>query len=205
MGAELARKRAGKKTRTGMSEGKLSEFASKSMDTIDAYLFKHDHILPCGHHAEEGSDIDKACSVAGCDVVSAPPAASPAVESNAYMPPPASTAAPTYTAPGLNTSQGGNVVTSSTGETAGTASFQGGMNFNQYLKPPTPTGQNKVTSGGATASWGGGTTGGMRFTMSRKSIDSSEDSIKLINRYLDKQSRSKCKHKKGDPNHLEAA
>ena len=29
MGAELARARAGKKTRTGMSEAKLREFASK--------------------------------------------------------------------------------------------------------------------------------------------------------------------------------
>jgi hypothetical protein len=29
MGAELARKRAGKKTRTGMSEKKLEEMASK--------------------------------------------------------------------------------------------------------------------------------------------------------------------------------
>ena len=29
MGAELARKRAGKKTKTGMSEAKLSEMASK--------------------------------------------------------------------------------------------------------------------------------------------------------------------------------
>lgn len=29
MGAELARKRAGKKTQTGMSEKKLEEFASK--------------------------------------------------------------------------------------------------------------------------------------------------------------------------------
>ena len=29
MGAELARKRAGKKTRTGMSEKQLREFASK--------------------------------------------------------------------------------------------------------------------------------------------------------------------------------
>ena len=29
MGAELARKRAGKKTRTGMSEEKLSDFSSK--------------------------------------------------------------------------------------------------------------------------------------------------------------------------------
>jgi hypothetical protein len=29
MGADLARKRKGKKTRTGMSEGQLREFASK--------------------------------------------------------------------------------------------------------------------------------------------------------------------------------
>ena len=29
MGAELGRKRAGKKTQTGMSEGQLSEFATK--------------------------------------------------------------------------------------------------------------------------------------------------------------------------------
>lgn len=29
MGAELARKRAGKKTRTGMNEGQLEDFASK--------------------------------------------------------------------------------------------------------------------------------------------------------------------------------
>lgn len=30
MGAELARKRGGKKTKTGLSEAKLSEFASKT-------------------------------------------------------------------------------------------------------------------------------------------------------------------------------
>ena len=141
MGAELNRKRAGKKTKTGMSESKLSEFASKSMDAItvyldkadipdvkikpgeriggpgdriqlvpkkpkpkknnvfvksldlidtyldiiqpqndnsfaksmsliDIYLFKHARVLPCGHHAEEGTEIDKACSVSGCDTSS---------------------------------------------------------------------------------------------------------------------------------------
>ena len=121
MGAELARKRAGKKTKTGMSESRLSEFASKSIDAInvyldkanipsgidkaitppihpsgersddfqaretqinqvfaksmnliDVYLFKHAQILPCGHPAEEGSEIDKACSVSGCDVTVSP-------------------------------------------------------------------------------------------------------------------------------------
>jgi len=105
MGAELSRARAGKKTQTGMSEDKLSEFASKSMDAIDAYLHKVDipdvkikpgeriggpgdriqlvpknpkkkgseikkskrgRILPCGHHAEDGDAIDKACTMAGC-------------------------------------------------------------------------------------------------------------------------------------------
>jgi len=77
MGAELARARSGEETQTGMSEAKLSEFASKSVDNvlskamgmIDAYLFKHGHILPCGHHAEEGGDIDKACSMSGCSAV----------------------------------------------------------------------------------------------------------------------------------------
>jgi len=118
MGAELARKRAGKKTKTGMSESKLSEFASKSMDAINVYLdkadipdvkinpgeriggpgdriqlvpkkpkpkknnvfvksldlidtyldlLKHGRMLPCGHPAEEGSALDKGCSVTGCD------------------------------------------------------------------------------------------------------------------------------------------
>jgi hypothetical protein len=33
MGAELSRKRGGKKTRTGMSESQLEEFASKELDT----------------------------------------------------------------------------------------------------------------------------------------------------------------------------
>ena len=105
MGAELSRARAGKKTQTGMSEDKLSEFASKSMDAIDAYLHKVDipdvkikpgeriggpgdriqlvpknpkkkgseikkskrgRILRCGHHAEGGDEIDKACTMGGC-------------------------------------------------------------------------------------------------------------------------------------------
>ena len=62
MGAELARTRAGKKTKTSMSEEKLSEFASKS---IDVYLRKHDRVtFPCGH--EEGSEIGKACTPNMC-------------------------------------------------------------------------------------------------------------------------------------------
>ena len=71
MGAELARVRAGVKTRTGMSEEKLSEYASvyKAVALIDAYLFKHGRILPCGHHAEEGGDIDKACTQNMCGAV----------------------------------------------------------------------------------------------------------------------------------------
>lgn len=84
MGAELARARAGVKTRTGMSEEKLSEYASvyKAVALIDAYLFKHGRILPCGHHAEEGGDIDKACtqnmcgSIGGTSSPSSPPSSS---------------------------------------------------------------------------------------------------------------------------------
>ena len=48
-----------------MSKSANNSFA-KSMNLIDAYLFKHGHILPCGHHAEEGDAIDKACSMGGC-------------------------------------------------------------------------------------------------------------------------------------------
>ena len=80
MGAELARSRAGKKTKTGMSDGQLSDFASKMFNSyvlaksastpvinmIDDYLFKHGHMLPCGHHAEEGGEMGKACSISGC-------------------------------------------------------------------------------------------------------------------------------------------
>ena len=71
MGAELARARAGVKTRTGMSEDKLSEYASvyKAVALIDAYLFKHGQMLPCGHHAGEGDTIDKACTMQGCGSV----------------------------------------------------------------------------------------------------------------------------------------
>ena len=63
-----------------MSKSANNSFA-KSMNLIDAYLFKHGHILPCGHHAEEGDAIDKACSMGGCGSGgisgSATPAATP--------------------------------------------------------------------------------------------------------------------------------
>jgi len=251
MGAELARKRAGKKTKTGMSESKLSEFASKSMDAIDtylkkerivadspklcpfpgcekgylntrahnllehggrkpiggwkgdeqitreqfdalakpniaerekaeeglkksrvpkgnpfaksmylidAYLFKHGRMLPCGHHAEEGSDIGKACTMGGCSAMGA-------------------------------TGQIGR---------SGTAYMSSTDNVSSGIHLPS---SGSGSSGGAT---GSGTyiegvspkEGGFRR---------SADSVNLINRYLDKQSRRKCGHKKGDPNHLEAA
>jgi hypothetical protein len=130
MGAELSRARAGKKTRTGMSEDKLSEFTSKSIDMINAYLFKHGRILPCGHHAEEGSDVDKACTMSNCGGVG-----------------------------GIGHAPG--------------ASYTGGTEGKGYQ----------------------GTEG----------IYGSMDPIELINNFLDKQSRFKCKHKKDDPNHLEAA
>ena len=39
---------------------------NKAVVLIDAYLFKHGRMLPCGHHAEEGDALDKACSMSGC-------------------------------------------------------------------------------------------------------------------------------------------
>ena len=60
-----------------MSKSANNSFA-KSMNLIDAYLFKHGHILPCGHHAEEGDAIDKACSMGGCGSGGISGSASPA-------------------------------------------------------------------------------------------------------------------------------
>ncbi len=37
MGAELSRKRKGKKTKTGMSEKQLSDFASKKKHSVPTY------------------------------------------------------------------------------------------------------------------------------------------------------------------------
>ena len=159
MGAELSRARAGKKTQTGMSEEKLSEFA-KSMNLIDAYLFKHGHVLPCGHHADEGAEIDKACTMSNCGGTGGI---------------------------GLNPQQGksGTVYAPSTDNI--------------------PSGIHLPSSGSGPS---GGSTGSGTMTSSSPpegGFQRSADPINLINRYLDKQSRSKCKHKKGDPNHLEAA
>jgi len=163
MGAELSRARAGKKTQTGMSEDKLSEFVSKS---IDVYLFKHGHVLPCGHHAEEGADIDKACTSGGCGAMGG-------------------TSITPYRESGTNTGRSGTVYAPSTDNV--------------------PSGIH-LPSGGSGSS--GGATGSGTMTSSSPpegGFRRSADSIKLINRYLNKQSRHKCGHKKGDPNHLEAA
>jgi len=154
MGAELSRARAGEKTQTGMSEDKLSEFVSKSMYLIDAYLFKHGRTLPCGHHAEEGADIGKACTSGGCGAMG--------------------------------------------GTTAG-------ANYGTSTLPSGSSGIHQASSGSGSS---GGATGSGTMTSSSPpegGFRRSADPIKLINRYLNKQSRRKCGHKKGDPNHLEAA
>ena len=64
-----------------------------------------------------------------------------------------------------------------------------------------------ATGGGGTSSSGGATGSGTMTSSSppEGGFRRSADSIELINRYLNKQSRLKCGHKKGDPNHLEAA
>ena len=51
---------------------------NKAVALIDAYLFKHGRILPCGHHAEEGGDIDKACTQNMCGSIggTSPPSSS---------------------------------------------------------------------------------------------------------------------------------
>ena len=160
MGAELARKRAGKKTKTSMSESKLSDFASKS---IDAYLYKHGRVLPCGHHAEEGSEIDKACSVSGCDTQYATP--------QGYQ------GGVNVFGPGRTSASSGPPVTwTNTGAS--------------------PTASVRAAHAAGVESGAFQPEGGFRR---------SADPIELINTYLDKQSRAKCKHKKGDPSHLEAA
>ena len=154
MGAELSRARAGKKTQTGMSEEKLSEFVSKS---IDVYLFKHGHVLPCGHHAEEGAEIDKACTSGGCGAMGST----------------------------------GQVGRSGTAYMSSTDNVSSGIHL-----PSSGSGSSGGATGSGTMTASSPPEGGFRR---------SADSIKLINRYLNKQSRHKCGHKKGDPNHLEAA
>jgi len=60
MGAELGRLRAGKKTRTGMSEDQLGDFASKELiKSIDAYLSKHTH-RKCGHRKGDPNHLEAA-------------------------------------------------------------------------------------------------------------------------------------------------
>jgi len=169
MGAELNRKRAGKKTKTGMSESKLSEFASKSMDAIDTYLdkgnvfvksldlidtyldlLKRGRMLPCGHPAEEGSTLDKGCSVTGC----ATSASSQTGKSGTVY------AKPTVqwgSAPG-----GGSMGIHATAGAGGSASSSGGA-----------TGSGTMTSSSPPE-------GGFRR---------SADSINLIDRYLFKHER----------------
>jgi hypothetical protein len=159
MGAELSRARAGEKTRTGMSEEKLSEFASKS---IDAYLYKHAKILPCGHRVEEGSDIDKACTSGGCGAMGG-------------------TSITPYRESGTNTGRSGTTYAPSTDNV--------------------PSGIHLPSSGSSGPSAASFATYGPK----EGGFNRSADPVDLINRYLNKQSRHKCGHKKGDPDHLEAA
>jgi hypothetical protein len=135
MGAELDRLRAGKETKTSMSEDQLSDFASKGLiKSINAYLTKRSRVLPCGHYEHE-HEIE-----------------------------------------GLEKIIAGGVAPSETLQTT------------SQCDQPTP-----VTRTPATGQPGSSL------------VINSADPISLINRYLDKQSRLKCGHKKGDPNHLEAA
>jgi len=60
MGAELGRLRAGKETRTSMSEDQLGDFASKELiKSIDAYLDKQSR-LKCGHKKGDPNHLEAA-------------------------------------------------------------------------------------------------------------------------------------------------
>jgi len=182
MAADLNRLRSGRPRLTRMREEGLKEFAEpnantmatksidkdlfKSINMIDAYLFKHGHVLPCGHHAEDGDEIDKACTMSNCG----------GVGGIANNPQQGKSGTVYQQAPNLGSAPGG-----------------GSMGIH-------------ATGGGSSSS--GGATGSGTMTSSSPpegGFRRSADSIELINRYLNKQSRLKCGHKKGDPNHLEAA
>ena len=150
-----------------MSPKSANNSFAKSMNLIDAYLFKHGHILPCGHHAEEGSDIDKACTMGGCGAGGIGGTSS------------------TYTASGGN---------------------QTGKSGTEYTAAPAIASGIHQGSGGSSSSGGATGSGTMNAASPPEGgFRRSADPVNLINRYLDKQSRHKCGHKKGDPNHLEAA
>ena len=130
---------------------------NKSMNLVDVYLFKHGHVLPCGHHAEEGAEIDKACTSGGCGAMGST----------------------------------GQVGRSGTAYMSSTDNVSSGIHL-----PSSGSGSSGGATGSGTMTASSPPEGGFRR---------SADSIKLINRYLNKQSRVKCGHKKGDPNHLEEA
>lgn len=136
-----------------MSPKSANNSFAKSMNLIDAYLFKHGHILSCGHHAEEGSDIGKACTMGGCG--------------------------------------------------------SGGISGSNYGTSSLPSGSSGIHQATQSSSSSGGATGSGTYiegvSPQEGGFRRSADPVNLINRYLDKQSRHKCGHKKGDPNHLEAA
>ena len=288
MGAELFRARAGKKTQTGMSESKLSEFASKSMDAINIYLkkegvpivantpklcpfpgcekgywntrahnllehggrkpiggwkgdeqltreqfdalakpniaerekaegklikskpkknnvfvksldlidtyldlLKRGRMLPCGHQVEDGSALDKGCSVQGCDTQYATPQGYQGGV-NVFGP------GRTGIDSGPAVTWGGNTGPSASSGALGPGGPGGtGSKYGTSTLPTGSSGIHQTTnSSGSSGGYSGVPEGG---------FNRSADSINLINRYLDKQSRVKCGHKKGDPNHVEAA
>ena len=60
MGAELARKRAGKKTRTGMNEGQLEDFASNPGEAQSARQQLHG--LETAEPPDSADDLDRAAA-----------------------------------------------------------------------------------------------------------------------------------------------
>jgi len=102
------------------------------------------------------------------------------------------------------------------GSVASANTVGAGGSFTPAVTSSTVSSRSTAPSGGAGSQWssgihgssyqgGGGDYGGGSFGPQEGGFNRSADPIELINTYLDKQSRKKCKHAKGDPDHIEAA
>jgi len=166
MGAELGRLRAGKKTRTGMSEDQLGDFASKELvKSIDAYLVK----VEVPNDSLEGDITRNIAQTMKRRERDIPLCPFPGCEKG-------------YVDTRLHnlSVHGGKKPIGAGSEPITRAEFDA-------LAKPTIAERHEAEKG------------------LLKPDNALNKSIKSINVYLDKQSRSKCGHKKGDPNHLEAA
>lgn len=83
------------------------------------------------------------------------------------------------------------------GSVASANTVGAGGSFTPAVTSSTVSSRSTAPSGGAGSQWSSGIHG--------SSYQGSADPVELISEYLDLQSRKKCKHAKGDPDHIEAA